>query len=214
MTAGLEIAAGIAAWPWLRQSVTHGRGEAVLVLPGFMADDRSTTFLRTFLSSIGYDALPWGRGRNDGRLLDHLPALIARVEELRQSHGHAIRLVGWSRGGILAREIARDHPATVDRVVTLATPVKGGVDATSIGPLVQREMRMNGAALRRLMRDRHAVPIEVPITALYTKRDGIVAWQACIDDVSPDVTHHEVAATHSGIGFNPRALRIVAAALA
>lgn len=214
MASGVEFAAGVSALPWLRRVSKRGRGEAVLVLPGFMADDRSTTLLRSFLRSIGYRALPWERGTNDGRMLDHLPGLIERVDELCSVDGQPVRLIGWSRGGILAREIARDQPASVDRVITLATPVKGGVDATSIGALVEREVGMDREAMREQMRARNQIPIETPITALYTKRDGVVAWQACIDEMNPNVTHHEIVATHTGIGFNPRALRIVADALA
>ena len=211
---GVEFAACVSALPWLRRVSKRGRGETVLVRPGFMADDRSTALLRSFLRSIGYRALPWERGTNDGRMLDHLPGLIDRVAELQSAHGQRVRLIGWSRGGILAREIARDRPASVDRVITLATPVKGGVDATSIGALVEREVGLDREAMAEQMRMRNRIPIEVPITALYTKRDGVVAWQACIDESNPNVTHHEVVATHTGIGANSRAFRIVADALA
>ena len=123
-------------------------------------------------------------------------------------------MVGWSRGGVLSREIARDRPDLVDRVVTLASPVQGGSDATSIKALVESQTGLDAEALRELMRERNRVPIEVPITAIYSKSDGVVAWRACIDDMNPNVTHHEIRATHTGIGVNADAYRIVADVLA
>ncbi len=123
---GLEATQLMLQFPLLRLQAVKGHGEPVLVLPGFMADDTSTLVLREFLSSIGYKVKGWGQGVNRIRMLDLLPPLHEIVASMAAESGQKVRLVGWSRGGILAREIARDAPEHVDRVITIGSPVKGG----------------------------------------------------------------------------------------
>ena len=96
------------------------------------------------------------------------------------------------------------------QVITLGTPVKGGPGATSIGRLVQASTGMTEAQMRALIRRREATPIRVPVTALYSKTDGVVSWQAAIDSTNPDVEHIEVDSSHVGFGANPQVFRIVA----
>jgi pimeloyl-ACP methyl ester carboxylesterase len=211
--AAAEYAALLLQLPILRLQAPRGHGEPVMVLPGFMADDTSTWLLRSFLRSIGYVVAPWGQGLSRGRMMDFVAPTIDRVARLHAAHGAKVRLVGWSRGGTLAREIARDRPELVDRVITLGSPVKGGAGATSIARLVRRQTGLGIAEMQQLMRARNKVPIQVPITAIYSKSDGVVAWQACVDDVSPDVTHFTVEGSHSGLGVNAAVYRIVAKAL-
>jgi len=211
--AGAEYATLLLRLPILRMQAPRGHGEPVMVLPGFMTDDGSTWLLRTFLTSIGYVVVPWGQGLSRGRMMDFLAPTIDRVARLHEKHGAKVRLVGWSRGGTLAREVARDRPEIVDRVITLGSPVKGGASATSIARLVRQQTGLGVAEMQQLMRARNKVPIPVPITAIYSKSDGVVAWQACIDDFSPDVTHFTVEGSHSGLGVNAAVYRIVAKAL-
>ncbi len=211
--AGAEYAALMLQLPMLRLQAPRGHGEPVMVLPGFMTDDRSTWLLRRFLGSIGYAVAAWEQGLSRGRMMDFLAPTIQRVEDLAATHDAKIRLVGWSRGGTLAREVARDRPDLVDRVVTLGSPVKGGARATSIARLVQQQTGLDAIEMQQLMRARNAVPIQVPITAVYSKSDGVVAWQACIDEVSPQITHVEVRGSHSGLGWNAEVYRIVVRAL-
>jgi esterase/lipase len=199
--------------PMLRLHAPRGHREPVMVLPGFMADDDSTWFLRAFLTAIGYSVSPWGLGRSRGPMLSFLQPTIERIEALRDKHGSKVKMVGWSRGGILSREVARDRPDLIDRVITLGSPVKGGAGASSISRLVERETGINVDAMRRIMRERNRVQIEVPICAIYSKSDGVVAWQACIDDTNPNVEHHVVAGSHTGLGFNADVYRLVANAL-
>ena len=68
--------------------------------------------------------------------------------------------------------------------------------------------------IERAVHERYANPLQVPVTAIYSKADGVVAWRACIDELSPDVEHIEVFSSHVGLGFAPAALRIVADRLA
>jgi pimeloyl-ACP methyl ester carboxylesterase len=224
--APIELSALMLRLPLLRLTVPHGRGAPVIVLPGFLADDASTWLLRRFLDSIGYDAHPWGLGRNTGpgtALVDGVLALVRKLAAKRRgssdgaeakkgttANDERVNLVGWSRGGIIAREVARARADLVRQVITLGTPVHGGPSASSIGRLASVSLGMSAEALHALQRARERTPIKVPITAIYSKSDGIVAWRAAIDHVSPDVQHIEVDSSHVGLGVNADVYRIVA----
>lgn len=207
--APLEAGGLMLALPVLRLQATKGQGEPVMVLPGFMADDSSTIILRGFLRSIGYRVYAWKGGVNRGRMLDHLPGTIQRVAGIAEATGQAVRLVGWSRGGILAREVARDRPDLVDRVVTIGSPIKGGMSVSSIARWVRQETGMQPDQINNILRERNRHPIEVPVRAIYSRTDGVVAWKACIDDRTLDVEHHEIRGSHTGMGTNVEVFRLV-----
>ena len=207
--AGFELARLLAAGPEL---VRAPRGErAVLVLPGFAADDASTLPLRVFLRRLGHSVTGWGFGRNRGDVAGLVPRVASLAREFCERHGEPVHLVGQSLGGVLAREVARDHPDAVAQVFTLGTPVVGGPAYTA---LHRRYPAPEIAAIDAAMRKRNRVPISVPITAVYSKRDGIVNWQACLDTVSPRVTNVEVGSSHLGMGIDPAVWRLVARLLA
>ncbi len=212
--AGAEAGQLMLAMPLIRLQAKRGKGEPVLVLPGFMADDNSTFILRQFLNSIGYKSYPWGLGVNRRKMLDFLPPIAEQVSQLSAKHQQKVSLVGWSRGGILAREVARDHPALVDRVITIGSPVKGGTKVSSIGTMVQRETGLTSKEMSQLLRLRQLTPIEVPIRAIDSKLDGIVSWKACIDEVSKNVKHFEIRGSHIGMGTNADVYRLLPKLLA
>jgi len=210
--AGLEFGRLAFSWPRLLQ-LPRGKGERVMVLPGYGADDLSTVALRSYLRVMGYAPAGWGLGRNDGDVPRLMNEVATRVLELTERDQAPLRLIGWSLGGYLAREAARDLPDRVARVVTLGSPVVGGPKYTAVARLFQTE---RGALdlIEQLVDQRYSVPLTVPITAIYSKRDGVVAWQACIDERSPAVEHVEVSTTHIGLGFAPEVYEIVARRLA
>ena len=195
--------------PLLRRQAEKGDGEPVLVLPGFMTDDRATFLLRDFLQSIGYDAHPWGLGVNRLPMHEYLPPLRQMIHDLHAATGQKVKLMGWSRGGILSRELARDDPALIDRVVTVGSPVKGGTSVSSIGRWVQRETGLSPAQMSNLMLERNRHAIRVPVRAIFSRSDGIVAWQACIDETTPDIEHHEVHCSHAGMGSSAEVFRLL-----
>jgi pimeloyl-ACP methyl ester carboxylesterase len=190
----------------------RGGGEAVLVLPGYGAGDASTAVLRGYLRRLGWDARGWGLGRNSG----DVPGLVPRVADLvagvARASGRRVRLVGWSLGGYLAREAARERPADVERVVTLGSPVVGGPKYTAVAE-VYRRRGFDLDAIEAAVAERSRVPLDVPVTAVYSRSDGVVAWRACVDE-SPGTDHVEVRTTHLGLGFAPEVLCVVARALA
>lgn len=199
--------------PMLRLQLPKGQGP-VMVLPGFMTDDTTTWLLRRFLTSLGYQAQPWGMGVNRGPMMALLGPMIDKLEAWHKDSGARPSLVGWSRGGTLSREIARERPDLIRSVVTLGSPVRGGVHGTSIGRLVTRDTGLTPAQLNQILRERQRRPITTPITAIYSKTDGVVSWQACIDDLNPSVTHSVVESSHMGLGVNADVYRLVARALA
>jgi len=188
----------------------RGRG-SVLVWPGFGAGNTSTATLRAFLSYLGYQAEGWSEGNNDGDVLKLLDRLKQTIEARGESE--PITLVGWSLGGYLAREVARDCPDRVKQVITLGSPVVGGPKYTAVADaFADRGSSMDD--IERLVDERYSTPLNVPVTAIYSKLDGVVAWQACIDDRSPNVEHVEVSSSHVGLGFSPQAYRIISERLA
>lgn len=189
----------------------RGNGDPVLVWPGFGAGNASTAVLRRFLRYLGHDAQGWPLGQNDGDVLAMLEFLGKALH--KAAANGPVNLVGWSLGGYLAREVARDYPHLVKRVVTLGSPVVGGPKYTAVANFFNNQQ---GALdeIERAVDERYAKPLQVPVTAIYSKADGVVAWRACIDQQSPDVEHVEVISSHVGLGFAPQALRIVADRLA
>ncbi len=191
----------------------RGDGAPVLVFPGFGTGDETTLLLRGYLRALGHPARGWGLGRNDGNVPELIPRVARVASEAADQAGRPVRLVGWSLGGYLAREAARECPDAVERVVTFGTPVVGGPKYTAVAPYYAEQ----GIDLDEIEADvaqRNAVPLRTPVTAIYSKADGVVAWAACIDRHSPDVEHVEVSSTHVGLGFSPDVYRVVARRLA
>jgi len=177
------------------------RGDApVIVLPGFGADDLSTVPLRSFLRRLGHEVEGWALGRNGGDVEALLPKVAERARILSERRAEPVHLIGQSLGGVLARELARDQPERVAQVITLGTPVVGGPAYTRVGVTYDPAQRARIAAT---IRQRNRIPIRVPVTAVYSRRDGIVAWQACIDHDNPQVEHIEVSSSHFGMGIDP-----------
>lgn len=206
---GLEASQLLLALPLLRLQATNGNGEPVIVLPGFMADDSSTLVLRHFLNRIGYNAVGWGLGVNRLPMLSLLPEMQKLIDETIQKYEQPVRLVGWSRGGIISRELARDTPGKVARVVTVGSPVKGGIEASSIGAMVQSTVGLSSQAMSSLLRERNQTQIRVPVRAIYSKLDGVVNWEACIDDTTPNIEHHEIMGSHVGMGTSVEVFRLL-----
>lgn len=211
----------------------------VMVLPGFGGGDASTVPLRQYLSRNGFEAYGWGMGTNQaGRNLEivpenlaenwnadltrtnkaeyEVPTLINTVADMIRDKAEALgtkfHLVGWSLGGYIAREIARDLPDHIQSVVTMGSPVFGGPKYTSTAGLF-RARNLDLDWIEDNIEKRFERPITQPVTIIYSKRDGIVGWQAAKDHLSPDVTHAEVNVSHIGLGLNAQVWRIMLEAL-
>jgi pimeloyl-ACP methyl ester carboxylesterase len=208
----LRLAIDVLRWcpSWLAmKSRRASQPRTAILLPGFGAGPRSMRVMESFLRRRGHRVRDWGLGPNNGDARRLRALLQPIVEESIAAHGEPVVLVGWSLGGYIAREYAREHPEGVRRIVTLGSPVIGGPRYTATAERY-RSQGHDLDAIERAIKDRFATPLRVPVTAIYSRRDGIVAWQACIDRWSPNVRHVEVSETHVGLGFAPRVLSIVA----
>jgi hypothetical protein len=210
---GSALAAGrlLGALPRLL-AAPRGDGQVVVDIPGWKAPEVSGAPMRAYLRALGYDARGWGFGTNTGDPRRDVERLTRSVLALADEQGAPVSLVGWSLGGVIAREVARSHPDAIRRVVTYGTPVLGGSRFTAVARSVGPEA--SGAAGRVSERLDASSPIRVPLTVVFSRRDGIVAWEACIDRVSPYAEHVEVSSTHIGMGVDPDVWRIVADRLA
>jgi len=185
----------------------------VAVFPGFAAGDLSTFVLRRYLQSVGYRVHRWRLGVNKGNVPALVPKLVSRTESLVERYQEPVALVGWSLGGVLAREVARERPELVKCVVTLGSPVVGGPKYTRSAGFYERVLKHDLDAIERTVEERNQIPIRVPITAIYSRRDAIVQWRACIDHYNAHCRHIEVDASHLSLGFDPKILRLVRSAL-
>ncbi len=164
-----------------------------------------------YLRRLGYDARGWGFGTNTGDPRRDVERLSASLLDLVDATGSPASLVGWSLGGVIAREVARRHPEAVRRVVTYGTPVSGP-QAHQRRPLLRRRLGRRGAGRRAAWT--RSPRSACPLTVIFSRRDGVVAWQACLDRATPGVEHVEVSSTHIGMGVDPDVWAVVAERLA
>ena len=206
--AGLTLAAG-----WL-SSAPRGDGHGVLVVPGFLASDMSTSVLRRFVKRLGFQAVGWNLGRNRGptqRVIDELPRALL---SLADRTGGPVSLIGWSLGGVYARELARQQPAQVRQVITLGSPFALTDARQSHADRAYRRRAHLHAKGGIPTPEQVAEPIGVPSTAVYSRYDGIVAWRACICSETELHENVEVRCAHLGFGTDPATLWVIADRLA
>ncbi|HEY2921325.1 MAG TPA: hypothetical protein VGK77_20260, partial [Candidatus Binatia bacterium] len=166
----------------------RGNGQPVIILPGYGAGDASTAILKVYLRLLGYRARGWGLGRNTGNAPQLLPPILKRVASLARRSSQKVNLIGWSFGGYLARELARERGDLIGRIITLGTPVVGGPKYT----IVARTFRRRGIdvdAMAAAIELRNRVVLSTPVVAIYSRADAVVAWQACIDQNAANVEH-------------------------
>jgi len=189
---------------------TKGDEHPVLVIPGFLAGELSTKPLRDFVKKIGYTTYDWNLGRNYGRLED-IETLINQIDELYNDHQQKITLIGWSLGGVYAREIAKRKPRFIRQVITLASPFKG-LNKSNYAKWAY--WLLNGKNADDLDPDLLASiprPAPIPTTAIYSKKDGIVPWSLCLEDEKKDLHQNiEVDSAHLGMGFDKEVLELIA----
>ena len=209
--APLECGVALAAWPLLRMAPA-GDGHSVIVFPGLAAGDFSTVVLRSFLAAQGYRTHGWDLGLNLGPREGVLRKSLERVRRLHDESGRKVSLVGWSLGGLYAREVAKLLPDATRLVITLGTPFTGNLRATNAWRLFQwiSGHRIEDPALLRRLRE--APP--VPTTSIYSKSDGVVAWPLSLQQHGAEAENIEVQASHIGLGMHPAALYAIADRLA
>ena len=205
-----EAYAALSYWPPLPNwnDLPTGSSRVVLVIPAFLTTDAVTRRLRGFLQCCGYRAFGWELGLNWGPTPRLMDALSKRVVTLRDLARDRVSLIGVSLGGLMARELAYDHPNDVRDVITLASPYKLPT-AITIEPLIRLAACFYDPAIDL---DRLASPLPVRSTAIFTRDDGLVAWESCRRQ-EENSSSIEVTGPHLTICRNPDVLRVVAATL-
>jgi len=209
----LEFNASLVLSPLLMRA-PKGDGHPVLTLPGFLASDLSMAPMRRYLKELGYDAYAWNMGRNIGGVSRLRAALRDRLGEIHEGCGRKVSVVGWSLGGVYARDLALQAPDMVRYVVTLGSPFASDVRATNATRLYEAlsgETVGDNPELTRAI----AGDLPVPTTSIYSRADGVVNWHTCLLRPSDTAENIEVyLASHVGLGVNPAALWAVADRLA
>jgi pimeloyl-ACP methyl ester carboxylesterase len=203
----------ISALP-LRQLLPVGDGHPVLVLPGLLADDGSTLTLRRILRDLGYRVHGWRLGRNLGPTAATVTGLQSRLLDLRSRYDSAVSLIGWSLGGIYARTLARDTPSAVRQVISLGSPIRLTHEHQSRARRAYDRYAHLHVLPRELPLESGVDALPVPATSIYSRYDGIVAWQACLDVPSARAENIAVVGSHLGFGHHPAVIWAVADRLA
>ena len=205
--APLEWGAAVAAWPLLKMA-PPGDGHPVIVFPGLAAGDFSTLLLRNFLKLQGYDTYGWDLGLNFGPRHGVIRKSLERVQQIHLDTGRKVSLIGWSLGGIYAREFAKALPHAARSVITLGTPFTGDPKATNAWRLYEFVSGHKLDDPRLIAHLREAPP--VPTTSIFSRSDGVVAWPLSLQQDTAQAENIEVQASHIGLGMNPVALYAMA----
>lgn len=202
------------------------RGDPVVLVPGFLAGDGTLALMARTLRAHGFRTYRSHIHANVGCTLNAALQLEARLESIAMRRGTRVQIVGHSLGGMLARGVAVRRPDLVSGIVTMGSPMLApGAHHASLSASVDVLVRLSRAGVPGLMsadcvrgacarqsfsESRLPMPPDVSFTALYSKRDGIVDWRACVDPLAEAV---EVSASHLGMAFDPRVIDVVSGAL-
>jgi len=195
-----------------------GDGHPVIVFPGFVGNDRSTKPMRSLLDDLGYETYGWGMGTNLVFNEQIEAEMVALVREVADETGRKVSLLGWSLGGLFAREVAKICPEQVRCVISMGSPISGdpshsyahklykAINGDPIDPHHPRYAELN-------------TPPSVPTVSIYSKTDGIVAWEGSVQKNTKDAENQEtenieVPASHLGLGVNPLVMYVLADRLA
>jgi pimeloyl-ACP methyl ester carboxylesterase len=213
-----ELGAFYALRPLLG-GLPRGDGHPVLVLPGFMASDTSTLPMRRLLRELGYDVHGWELGRNIKVDHDRVSAMRDLLTRLFKDSGRKVSIVGWSLGGVFARELAKMHPEAVRQVISLGSPIsddRNHSNARIIFEWLNGRQHRPERAGHRFAELGIAPP--VPTTSILTRSDGVVHWRGSVQHGElaghDAIENIEVFASHYGLGVNPSVMVAIADRLA
>ena len=193
------------------RSAPKGDGRPIMLLPGYRSSARAMYPLARFMRSKNYNVRQWGLGTNMGEIYDYVELI---GERLKAEDGEPITLIGWSLGGVVAREIARLYEPHVREIITMGTPIVGGPKYTIVGDRFAEAQGFDLDEYEEYVHSVNVLGLSQPITAFYSKRDGIVGWQSTIDVYNAQTRNIEVNAAHLGIGVNAKVWIEIAETLA
>lgn len=213
----LEMGAYLASYPFQR-FLKKGDGQPVMVLPGFGSGDLPTYPLRRCLQKLGYPCFPWNEGINLGQKRGLSKRLHQRITTLSSRYNKKVTLIGWSLGGIMSRALALEDSTHIRSVITLGSPRNASNDSTNIRTILNWTRQLRG---KKIIPSPPAPntwsnepPPPVPFSSLYSRTDGVVAWQTCLEPKSNMRENIHIPSSHIGFGFNPLVLYVIADRLA
>lgn len=196
-------------------SAPKGDGRPVMLIPGYGTDETSMRPLGRYLEYLGYDVYDWAQGRNRGDVENDIRRVGKRVRKIHDARGgEPVTLIGWSLGGVSAREAARLFEPYVREVITLGTPIIGGPKYTSVANYYAESAQIDLDAFEKEVHQRNSVGIKQPVTSIYSKSDGVVGWQASIDTYNKQAKNIRVNSSHFGLGANGKVWYLIANLLA
>jgi pimeloyl-ACP methyl ester carboxylesterase len=198
--------------PWLSLA-PRGDGHAVIVLPGLLGDDSSTRSLRWFLNEQGFTAHGWELGRNMGLRDGVEEAMVSLVERLYDERQEKVSLVGWSLGGLYARQLAKQMPDKIRVQISLGSPFAGSPKSTNAWRAYELASGHSADEAGAMVEGLADAP-SVPSTSIYSRTDGVCAWQACLNTESETAENIEVYGSHCGLAHHPAAVYAIADRLA
>lgn len=191
---------------------TRGDGHPVVIFPGLGTDGVSVATLRQRCQSLGYEAFDWGQGYNTGPQGDldtWLENLKSQVTQLLLPFDQPATLIGWSLGGLYARELGKLMAPRLRQVITIGTPFNAVSDHTNAGWLY-RLLSGSSAAIDAALSERLRTPPPLRTTSIYSRSDGVVAWQTCRHETQSKLVQDiEVDGSHIGMCWNREVLDAV-----
>jgi len=210
----LEWSSIYCIYPFIPKRI-KGKGKPVLLIPPYLGDDFSKSFVRRYLKSLGFATYKWELGFNMVKS-HYIPRLEEKLADIYHKHQEKVSIVGWSGGGIFAKIMANRHPDQVEQILTMGSPIWGVMDMNT--PVYGLLEFFRGKSLKerneRFLAELEPIP-KVPITCIYTKTDGLVPWKHCMEAETfrKDIKNIEVYGSHMGMGANASILLITANAL-
>lgn len=183
----------------------------MFVLPGFATSDHSTALLRGFLSLKGYKSRGWGLGTNLGLgRAGGLQNILRQFDDFRNQVGGPVSLVGWSMGGVYARQIAHERPDDVRQLISLGSPIANNPQRTAVWRLHENVdgKPVSTPVLERFLANDSRTP--VPATSIYSRTDAVVPWHSSREPEHAFGENIEVETSHVGLGFSPAVYYLLA----
>ena len=187
------------------KGLSNGNGELVVLIPGFGTGDVLTSLLRNYLKSKNFNVYGWDCGINWKYSEEIEEKFIHKLNELTEKHQQKVTLVGYSLGGVTARIIANRIPNKIKQVIIVGTPIQkinGQNNLEFIYPLLMMGEKIedfNPVWVKEI-----ATVLPMPSTSIYSKKDGIVPWQNCMDwETGPTTENVEIFSSHLAMFTTP-----------
>lgn len=193
----------------------RGDGRPIMLIPGYGAHESSMRPLGAYLNYLGYRVFDWGQGQNRGDVENDIRRVGRRAQDICDSADRQpVTLIGWSLGGVSAREAARLYEPYVREVITLGTPIAGGPKYTAVADRFATQANIDLDEFEKEVHERNSIGIRQPVTSIYSKYDGVVGWRASIDTYNSQARNVRVNSSHFGLGANGKVWHVIARQLA